>query len=223
MASNLIGTLLSSQVTDARTTRPGTFVPIGCDPALSGLALFFFCSCFALDLSRSAALSQFLAPGYLKPGYFRLVSFAFRISDLSRSFPRPALPPGLRSASELAFRCGAPELYRYLFPSPNRPFIERSPEEISMRRHQETTTPPTPFRPDEGKKATTGRSSGLLLKITPGDRPLARRVPKGQRRENLVGARAHVKPPDPGRVSAVRGVEHEVGTGPRACRLSQSS
>ena len=35
-------TLLSSQETDARTTRPGTYVPIGCDPALSGLALFFF-------------------------------------------------------------------------------------------------------------------------------------------------------------------------------------
>jgi hypothetical protein len=42
MASKLIGTLLSSQETDARTTRPGTFVPIGCDPALSGLAVFLF-------------------------------------------------------------------------------------------------------------------------------------------------------------------------------------
>ncbi|MEZ0115896.1 hypothetical protein ABH920_009938, partial [Catenulispora sp. EB89] len=48
----------SSQETDARTTRPGTFVPIGCDPALSGLAVFLlsFLPCFALDLSRSSAL-----------------------------------------------------------------------------------------------------------------------------------------------------------------------
>ena len=54
MASNLIGTLLSSQVTDARTTRPRTYVLIGCDPALSGPAVVLL-SCFALDLSRSSA------------------------------------------------------------------------------------------------------------------------------------------------------------------------
>ncbi|MEY9911222.1 hypothetical protein ABIA35_007474, partial [Catenulispora sp. MAP12-49] len=46
-------TLLSSQETDARTTRPGTFVPIGCDPALSGLALFFFFVFLALLRFRS--------------------------------------------------------------------------------------------------------------------------------------------------------------------------
>ncbi|MEY9860218.1 hypothetical protein ABH935_005855 [Catenulispora sp. GAS73] len=33
---------MSSQETDARTTRPGTLIPIGCDPALSGLAVFRF-------------------------------------------------------------------------------------------------------------------------------------------------------------------------------------
>ena len=96
-------TLLSSQETDARTTRPGTFVPIGCDPALSGLALFFFCSCLAslqilADPQRS---SQFLA--VLLPAGF----FAFRISDLSRSFLRPALPPGLRPrlGTSVPLRC----------------------------------------------------------------------------------------------------------------------
>jgi hypothetical protein len=109
---------------------------------------FSFLPCFALDLSRSSAFLAISCDSCL-----RLVSFAFRISDLSRSFLRPALPPGLRPASELPFRCGSPELYRYLFPPPNRPFAGRLAG-ISQARHQETTTPPTP----EG--ATTECSDG---------------------------------------------------------------
>jgi len=54
----------------------------------------FFLSCFASDPSRSSA--AFAISCDFLPFHFRLVSFAFRISDLSRSFPRPALPPGLR-------------------------------------------------------------------------------------------------------------------------------
>jgi len=198
MASNLIGTLLSSQETDARTTRLRTFVPIGCDPALSGPAvfscLFCFCSCFALDLSRSSAdfaIScdfhfQLVSP----PSAFSILADRFRVLRFHLAFGPPR---NFRSAAVLQNCIGT------RFPLQ----IRRSPA-VSKRypifRHRETTTGPTP------RRRRLNIRSGLLLKITPGDRPLARRVPKGQRRENLVCARARVKLPDPGRAKRVRGL-----------------
>jgi hypothetical protein len=124
MASKLIGTLLSSQVTDARTTRPGTFVPIGCDPALSGLTVLPSCCfalsfspCFASDLSRSAAAFAISCDFD-----FRLISSPSALPILADRFCVSRFHLAFVSASGLSFRCGAPELYRYLFPAPNRPF-----------------------------------------------------------------------------------------------------
>ena len=129
MASKLIGTLLSSQVTDARTTRPGTFIPIGCDPALSGLAVVLFSCLASLQiLADPPRLSQFLAISchftsgwFLSPSAFPILADRFRVLRFHLAFA---------SASELPFRCGAPELYRYLFPPPNRPFAGRFRRDI---------------------------------------------------------------------------------------------
>jgi hypothetical protein len=50
---------LSSQETDARTTRTEASTSIDCDPALSGLAKFCF-SFLSCSLSSLAALQRFL-------------------------------------------------------------------------------------------------------------------------------------------------------------------
>ena len=161
MASKLIGTLLSSQVTDARTTRPRVFTLIGCDPALSGLAVFLL-SCCALDLSRSAALSQFLAiltsGWFLSPSAFPILADRFRVLRFHLAFA---------TASGLPFRCGAPELYRYLFPSPNRPFAGRSRRDIQVPTPRDHDAVDAVW-PTKRPVATTRRSELVLAEDHPG-------------------------------------------------------
>jgi hypothetical protein len=137
MASKLIGTLLSSQVTDARTTRPGTFVPIGCDPALSGLAVFLL-SCFALDLSRSSAAFSISCDFHFRlvspPSAFPILADRFCVLRFHLAFGSPR---NFRSAAVLQNCIGT------CFPLQ----IGRSPAVrmgYPISRHQETTTLPTP-------------------------------------------------------------------------------
>jgi hypothetical protein len=135
---------LSSQETDARTTRTEVSTSIDCDPALSGSFKFLFYSvllCFfvllASELISSSAFLQFLA--------FRFHR-AFPLSallDLSRSFQcfvRSDLVfvfPGFRRRSDSTDCIGA------LFPLPNRRF-GRPSEMAKSSTREKTATWPTP-------------------------------------------------------------------------------
>jgi hypothetical protein len=94
--------------------------------------------------------------------------------------------PGLKSRSDSSDCIGA------LFPLPNRRFT------AGLRR---IAMPDTREDSDRAgaEMASTSLGSGSRLKITLGGRLLSQGVPKGQRRENLVGVRGAVKLPDPGR------------------------
>ena len=148
-----------------------------------GVAQVFQLFC-ASELISPAALSQFLAIRFrlrfLSPSAFSI------LADRSRVL---RLPPGLRHRFGLSLRCGAPNCIGTCFPLPNRPFAGRSDIETQFR-HRENTMRSTPW------KATTSVRVDSRQKITPGYRPLARRVPKGQRRENLVRRPGDVKLPD---------------------------